>query len=241
MRKTRWIGLACSLLLLAGCACENSGAPAGASESSSEEATATSSASGDARPAPSPSRPDTGGERPEPATPTEEPPATTEAPPAPESEPEPAPPEPAQALATDLSGMNIGYIHGYEPEDDAITVDVVYFLSEPEAIAYAETHPAYQQEFWCTVDGSTQVAWGTPGSTCTVPNGYMIINENPSLRRLSLTWGTSISLIDWDNCCDLQPSNRSVMTLRIAQGPILAWFNVGGDGYITSIEEQFVP
>ena len=137
--------------------------------------------------------------------------------------------------------MNIGYITGYDAPNDSFTVDVVYFLSEPEAIAYAQTHPEYQQHFWCTVDGSTQVAWGTPGSTCSLPNGYMIINENPRLRTLPLLASASISMIDWNNCCDVKPFDRTAFAATIAAGYRLAWFNVDADGYVTSIQEQYVP
>jgi hypothetical protein len=130
-------------------------------------------------------------------------------------------------------GRHFGYILEIDIEGDppSIAFDLAEFLTGEEA-------------------NEAAVEDGVISEGETVPNDYYIRNRNPMLRTLSLALDVSITVVNWENCCESIPGELEPFVQAFsAKDPPLGiyrgtyspyWLTVQG-GRIVAIEEQYLP
>jgi len=136
------------------------------------------------------------------------------------------------AEETDLEdGRHFGFITSVDTAERTMEFDLAYRLSGEEA------NQAYQEA----------------GGEGPVPNDYFVVNDNPGLRSLSLSFDLRLVLLDWNNCCDQTfDGDLALFAQAIEQAGYLLdgdlrynglsswWINVE-NGIVTRIEEQYSP
>jgi hypothetical protein len=140
---------------------------------------------------------------------------------------------PQPSLPPELEdGEHFGFIQSVDPDEGTVVLDLAYFLTGEEA----------DQE-------AAERGLETP-----VPNGYLIVNDNPKLRTLALAPDLELALLDWEHCCDafIEGDLAAFAEALDAGEPITVdghlyygglsphWLTVEG-GVVTRIEEQFLP
>jgi hypothetical protein len=131
-------------------------------------------------------------------------------------------------------GRHFGFISAVDLDARTVTFDLAQWLSGEEANAAAEA------------DGAIEPGEG-------VPNDYYIVNDNPRLRVVPLSFDVGVLLVDWPNCCESVGATLDDVVAAIdADGEITAagfryypgetgyWLTIDG-GEIVSIEEQYRP
>jgi hypothetical protein len=130
-------------------------------------------------------------------------------------------------------GRHFGFIEAVDAPGASITFDLAYFYTGDEANEVAAER----------------------GDETPVPNDYYVVNDNPRLRDLALGPDVTISVFDWNRCCDehvvvdvatfadvmAQPDGFVERDGRLYYGVLSPyWVTVGG-GVVTEIEEQYLP
>lgn len=147
------------------------------------------------------------------------------------------PPQPTVVKpTTDLHGQVDGYLTAVDAAG-RVSIDVVQFFSGAQAIKEAAARKAYWEVLECPSGPYT----GGSTKGCSIPNDYLIVNENPRIRVLPLSGSATIQLIDWDNCCDAKPATRAELAARVSSGKVLAQIVVDDAGRITSVHETYLP
>lgn len=130
-------------------------------------------------------------------------------------------------------GRHFGYILeiDIETEPNSVLFDLAEFLTGEEA-------------------NEAAVEDGVIAEGESVPNDYYIRNRNPMLRTLSLASEVSITVVNWESCCDSIPGELQAFAgafsakdppqgiYRGTYSPY--WLTVRG-GRIVTIEEQYLP
>jgi hypothetical protein len=137
------------------------------------------------------------------------------------------------APGTDLEdGRHFGYVADVDPSG-IVSFDLAYFYTGDEATELAEAR----------------------GDAAPPPNDYYIVNDNPRLRSLSTSPEITISVFDWNRCCDEQVSIDTETYGEIVEDPdgfveqdgvlyygvISPYWVTVQDGVVTAIEEQYLP
>lgn len=134
---------------------------------------------------------------------------------------------------TDLEdGRHFGFIETIDASG-ALAFDLAYFYTGAEANEQAAAR----------------------GDETPVPNDYYVVNDNPRLRDLQLAPDASISVFDWNHCCDervlidvttfaevmASPDGFVEVDGALYYGTLSPyWLTVEG-GLVTAIEEQYLP
>jgi serine/threonine protein kinase len=112
---------------------------------------------------------------------------------------------------------------------------------------------AFDLACFYTGDEANRVA-AERGDEVPVPNDVYIVNDNTTIRNLTVDPGVKLLLIDWNRCCDPRPgasldafasSRESKQFVEIdgrsyAGNDAYYWVTIE-DGLVTRIEEQFLP
>ena len=135
-------------------------------------------------------------------------------------------------IATDMEdGEHFVFIRFVDAPARIVTFDLSQFFTGEEAQRAAEE------------DGA--VAPGEP-----VPNDYYIRNQNTQLRDLPVKASLKIRIVDWADCCDLirgefepfaSAFDLDADTSGRYHGPDSPYFITVKNGFITEIEEVFLP
>ena len=150
---------------------------------------------------------------------------------------------PSGATATGATGstgaaaeLEDGRHFGWITEIDAsgsLTFDLAYFYTGEEANEVAAER----------------------GDETPVPNDYYIVNDNPKLRDLAVAPDVTISVFDWNRCCDERvtvdlatfadvmsnPDGFVENDGRLYYGQASPYWVTVEDGAVTEIEEQYLP
>jgi len=135
-------------------------------------------------------------------------------------------------IATDMEdGEHFVFVRFVDAPARIVTFDLSQFFTGEEAQRAAEE------------DGA--VAPGEP-----VPNDYYIRNQNTQLRDLPVKASLKIRIVDWADCCDLirgefepfaSAFDLDADTSGRYHGPDSPYFITVKNGFITEIEEVFLP
>lgn len=141
------------------------------------------------------------------------------------------PPAPSSAPSPELEdGRHFGYIQSVDITTVPYTMvfDLAYFLTGQEAIDAAKEH----------------------GDEYPPPNDYYVVNDNPKLRTLPFGPEITITIVNWENCCDsipgvLEPFVEAFQKKKPPLGNYRGtfsgyWLTVKG-GEVVAIEEQYLP
>ena len=129
-------------------------------------------------------------------------------------------------------GRHFGWIAEVDP-GGSLMFDLAYFYTGEEANEVAAER----------------------GDETPVPNDYYIVNDNPKLRDLAVAADATISVFDWNHCCDERvtvdlPTFAEVMSNpdgfvendgRLYYGQASPYWVTMEDGTVTEIEEQYLP
>ncbi len=128
-------------------------------------------------------------------------------------------------------GRHFGYVRAVDTDGGTIEFDLAYFLSGEEA----------------------NQAYHAAGGTGPVPNDHFVVNDNPTLRTLTLAPDVRLRLLDWNHCCEtFFDGDLSLFAQAIEQqsdvtdGDLIyrgqsSWWITVKDGVVTEIEEQYSP
>ena len=141
--------------------------------------------------------------------------------------------EPAPFPGASLEdGRHFGYVRSVDADARTIEFDLAYFLSGKEA------DRAYQE---------------ATGDTGPVPNDHFVVNDNPTLRTLTLAPDVRLRLLDWNHCCetffngDLALFGQAIEEQGdVTDGDLIyrgqsQWWITVANGSVTEIEEQYSP
>ena len=131
-------------------------------------------------------------------------------------------------------GIYFGHVEGLDTVSGAMALDLACFYTGEEANRQA----------------------ASAGEEVPVPNDYFIVNQNTKIRNLTVDPSATpkLMLIDWNRCCDPRPgadldafassrgSKRFVeIDGRLYAGNVSYYWVTVEDGFVTRIEEQFLP
>ena len=139
----------------------------------------------------------------------------------------------ATAPAELEDGRHFGFIETVDAPGGSITFDLAYFFTGDEANEVAAER----------------------GDETPDPNDYYVVNDNPRLRDLALAPDVTISVFDWNRCCDeqvvvdittfadvmAQPDGSVEMDGQLYYGVLSPYWVTVEDGVVTEIEEQYLP
>jgi hypothetical protein len=138
-------------------------------------------------------------------------------------------PTPAATLE---DGRHFGFVRSVDPAAGTMEFDLAYFLSGKEA------DQAYQE---------------ATGDTGHVPNDHFVVNDNPTLRTLTLAPDMHLRLLDWNHCCetffegDVPLFAQAIeQQTDVTDGDLIyrgqsQWWITVQNGEVTEIEEQYSP
>lgn len=137
---------------------------------------------------------------------------------------------PAPTILPD--GTHFGYVEHLDTVSGALAFDLACFYSGEEANQQAAQR----------------------GDEVPVPNDVYIVNDNTTIRNLTVDPSVELVLLDWNRCCDPRPgADLDAFASSLGHK---AFVEIGGrsyagslspyrvtieDGIVTRIEEQFLP
>ena len=137
---------------------------------------------------------------------------------------------PASTILPD--GTHFGYVERLDTVSGAMAFDLACFYTGEEANEQAAQR----------------------GDEVPVPNDVYIVNQNTTIRNLTVDPSVKLKLLDWNRCCDPRPGadldafasalgNEQFVEMdgRSYAGSLSPYWVTIENGIVTRIEEQFLP
>lgn len=132
----------------------------------------------------------------------------------------------AQAVAQNKNTENIAFIIGIGTDNASIQADYVQMLTGTAAVAAARKRGEAEYD----INAKADTNWY-------VPNDYYIVNENPKIRKLSISTDVKIYLVK-AGTATLGKSNIAELR-QFYQGKLFRLASVGGK--VVAITEIYTP